>query len=326
MSPLFRIMIGLAAAALAAAPGQATQFVINGGFETTALPARNTDLGGSTTLYDGKSSIQMSSNSGTQYVAGWNNCAMGSGDIKVGSNAMAAACGYSAQGTGTGTAAGYSMLMINATTTNTIYTNDNNTIALWGQPSSTNSDGTARTTTDTSATGAFKALSLSGNGGNFLAADGAYGQAYIYQVLNNLTINNYYDLTFYYAGAQQYTFTGATTEQWIVNFTNTSNSGVVLDNQRYYTPVLNDASHSFTGWKTASTTFKATDTSMVLSFLAAGTPDGKPPFSLLDGVSFTEHSPSATSVPEPASWALMIVGFGFVGRSMRGRRLRPAAA
>ena len=33
----------------------------------------------------------------------------------------------------------------------------------------------------------------------------------------------------------------------------------------------------------------------------------------------------AGAVPEPANWALMIVGFGAVGAAMRGARRKPAA-
>jgi hypothetical protein len=35
---------------------------------------------------------------------------------------------------------------------------------------------------------------------------------------------------------------------------------------------------------------------------------------------------SFISVPEPASWALMISGFGLAGAHLRGRRRRTAAA
>ncbi|UAJ11857.1 PEPxxWA-CTERM sorting domain-containing protein [Polymorphobacter megasporae] len=67
-----------------------------------------------------------------------------------------------------------------------------------------------------------------------------------------------------------------------------------------------------------SFTFTATGTTEVLSFLALGTPEGKPPFSLLDGVSGT--------VPEPATWAMMIGGLGLVGGAMRAGRRGTVAA
>jgi hypothetical protein len=56
----------------------------------------------------------------------------------------------------------------------------------------------------------------------------------------------------------------------------------------------------------------------VLTFLAVGTPGGAPPISFLDGVSLT-------AVPEPASWALMLAGFGLVGLAARRRTTTLAA-
>ncbi len=44
---------------------------------------------------------------------------------------------------------------------------------------------------------------------------------------------------------------------------------------------------------------------------ALGTPNGLPPFSLLDGV-------TATAVPEAGTWAMFIAGFGLVWLSVAG--------
>jgi len=38
------------------------------------------------------------------------------------------------------------------------------------------------------------------------------------------------------------------------------------------------------------------------------------------GIDFTVQVPSISAVPEPATWALMILGFGLVGAAMRRRR------
>ena len=73
--------------------------------------------------------------------------------------------------------------------------------------------------------------------------------------------------------------------------------------------------HGFSGWTTSTFDFIATGSSETLSFLSTGTGGAaEPPFSLLDGVSMT-------SVPEPSTWAMMLVGFGLLGyASFRRRR------
>ncbi len=121
-------------------------------------------------------------------------------------------------------------------------------------------------------------------GGNFVGADGAFQVGAITQTLNGLSVGADYAVSFYYAGAQQYGFTGPTTEAWAVS----------LGDQTFETPVLQNVSHGFTGWMAETFVFNATSTSEVLSFLAIGTPAGEPPFSLLDGV-------SAFQVPEPGT-------------------------
>jgi hypothetical protein len=76
---------------------------------------------------------------------------------------------------------------------------------------------------------------------------------------------------------------------------------------------------SFSGWLPVNLTFTANSTSELLSFLAVGTPSGNlPPFALLDGVSLT-------AVPEPSTWAMMLLGFGGLGYAAYRRR-RTAAA
>lgn len=139
-------------------------------------------------------------------------------------------------------------------------------------------------------------LGQSPTGGNFVGADGAFQVGAITQTLNNLTVGSNYAVSFYWAGAQQYTYTGATTEQWQVS----------LGSKTQSTAVVSDANHGFTGWMQQTFIFQATSASEVLSFLAVGTPNGEPPFSLLDGVSMTD-------VPEPASLALLATAAGLVG-------------
>src|SRR5271167_57636 len=71
------------------------------------------------------------------------------------------------------------------------------------------------------------------DGGNYIAADGAYQVAPISQTITGLTVNAQYAVSFYYAGAQQYGFDGVTTEKWNVS----------LGNQTISTNTLTDPSH-----------------------------------------------------------------------------------
>ncbi len=148
-------------------------------------------------------------------------------------------------------------------------------------------------------------------GGNYLALDGAYAVGAVSQMIHGLEPGHQATVSFYYAGAQQYGYTGATTEQFEVS----------LGAETQFTPVLDDASHGFTGWTKETLSFVPTSTSEVLSFLAIGTPNGVPPFSLLDGV-------SVASAPEPATLGLMLVSFAGFGawyrRSKRNAENRAA--
>ncbi|MGH6911978.1 MAG: PEPxxWA-CTERM sorting domain-containing protein, partial [Phenylobacterium sp.] len=65
--------------------------------------------------------------------------------------------------------------------------------------------------------------------------------------------------------------------------------------------------------------FTATSNSQLLTFLSVGTPSGLPPIALLDGVSLT-------MVPEPSTWAMMLLGFGGIGAMIRRRRQTLATA
>lgn len=148
-----------------------------------------------------------------------------------------------------------------------------------------------------------QAIPASPDGGNFIGMDGVYEPGALSQLITGLVVGQDYSLTFFYAGAQQYGFNGATTEGFTVTF----------GNQTYNTPMLSDASHSFTGWQQQNVTFTATSASQTLSFLAKGTPNGEPPFSLLDGVTLT-----SAATPEPSSLALLGTGaLGVIGAMRR---------
>ncbi|MYM88499.1 PEP-CTERM sorting domain-containing protein [Rugamonas sp. FT82W] len=155
--------------------------------------------------------------------------------------------------------------------------------------------------------GSANGLGASPAGGNFLAADGAFEMAPITQTVNGLVAGQKYSLSFYWAGAQQYGFNGATTEQWKVS----------LGNETQSTAVKSNANHGFTGWQKETFTFTANGASEVLSFLAVGTPAGVPPFSLLDGVSMV-------AVPEPQTWGMLGLGLGLVAFAARRRKAKAA--
>jgi hypothetical protein len=152
--------------------------------------------------------------------------------------------------------------------------------------------------------GGANALAASSNGGNYIGADGAYLVGAISQTINGLVVGQKYSVSFEWAAAQQYGYTGPTTEQWLVS----------LGSSTQATAVYSDANHASSSWMNETMTFTATSTSEVLSFLAKGTPNGEPPFSLLDGVSMV------AAVPEPETWGMLIGGLGLIGLMARRRK------
>lgn len=145
-------------------------------------------------------------------------------------------------------------------------------------------------------------------GGDYIAMDGAYEEGSISQVLSGLTIGDTIAVSFWYAGAQQSGYNGATTE----------GLNVSLGNQTLQSVTLNNVNHGFTGWQYQTLNFTATGTSETLKFLATGTPGGEPPFTLLDGVTATDTAVT----PEPSSIALLGTGLLTVGGLVRKRFLQ----
>ena len=219
-----------------------------------------------------------------------------------GSNGVASQLGTSTSGTGYSVLNGwtlgsgtYGFLMApgSADTTGSYSPQYSNTFKIWGSK-----DGGLNTI-----------AASSPDGGNFLALDGGsdYRGAGISQTLTGLTVGKQYAVSFDWAGAQQYGYTGDTYEGFQVNFGSQA---------AQYTSAAHNASMGYTDWAKTSMVFTADATSDTLTFLALGTPGGEPPIVMLDGVSFN-------AVPEPASLAL--VGCGLAGVTAFGRIRRGKA-
>ena len=149
---------------------------------------------------------------------------------------------------------------------------------------STNSPGLAGTS----------ALPLSSpNGGNYLALDGSFEVGPVSQQLNGLTIGNQYDRSFYWAAAQQKGYDAANGLTELLK--------VSLGGQSISTAQIAYAQYTFQDWRKVTMTFTADAVNPVLSFLSVGTPDGLPPFAVLDGVSLE-------AVPEPSAALLGALG------------------
>ncbi len=145
-------------------------------------------------------------------------------------------------------------------------------------------------------------------GGNFIALDGVYEVHPVSQTITGLTIGKTYVLTFYYAGAQQESFSGSTSETLTVNFNGTfvsgsgATSGSFTGGTTYTTPTISLPNHAFSGWYQGGMLFAASSTSATLNFLAGGTPTGEPPFTLLGGVDLEQ-------APDFSNW-MVFAGFG----------------
>jgi hypothetical protein len=177
---------------------------------------------------------------------------------------------------------GYNIVFNNATTSLA-------SVALW----------------DASNGGANSWNGMAPGGVNFVAMDGDYDTSPINQTITGLTPGKSYTLSFEYAFSQQKGYTGATLQNISASF---GGSTIFTSSPNYALP-----SSGFSGWSTETLNVTATNTSEVLSFLAYGNMPF-PPFALLTAVSLTG------AVPEPASWAMMIVGLGAIGVAARRRR------
>jgi hypothetical protein len=151
---------------------------------------------------------------------------------------------------------------------------------------------------------------LAAGAGNFLAMDGDFGTSAVSQVITGLTPGKSYLLTFNYAFGQQQGFNGDTIQHLTVGFDPGFSST---------SPDFNLDSHSFSGWGSFGGYLTASAATETLSFLAYGNLP-VPPFALVSNVSLTG------GVPEPATWAMMLMGVGAMGAVARVRRRGVAAA
>ncbi len=194
------------------------------------------------------------------------------------------------------TTAGYNFLFLpGAGTVGGAKTGYNNQLTFWG--SAAQNGGVS----------AFDFPATSPDGGNFIALDSAFSPYTlpIYQTVGGLTIGQKYQLFFYWAAAQQTGYTGATTDALQVTFGSETKS----------TSTYSLANHDFSGWMTQTMTFTAAAASQTLSFLGQGTPQGLPPFALLDGISMT-------AVPEISSSVMAVLGMSAFCFSRRRRSAR----
>ena len=209
------------------------------------------------------------------------------GDFELTTGAASGELGYNTNVTGW-TTSGYNFLFTPGQADSTGTTGQYGNLKLWGP-----GDGSINGLPATSPTG-----------GNYVAADGAFQVSPLSQTVDGLLPGERYAVGFWWGGAQQYTFNGATTEKWTVT----------LGSESYSTSVIADANHGFTGWQYQTFTFLATASTETLSFLATGTPNGTPPFSLLDGVTLTE-------TPEPGTWVAVLAGIVILRWKYKARRV-----
>jgi hypothetical protein len=157
----------------------------------------------------------------------------------------------------------------------------------------------------------------------YIVADGdpTYART-ISQSISGLEVGSQYAVSFYQAAGQQDSFTGGTTERWDVSFGGTTQSSTVMSPVQPYGPgedtfkkkqqITGGTATAVSSWQQETMIFTADASTSTLSFLAKGTPSGKPPFSLLTGV-------GVNKIPEPADYVGTLVGFGFVGLAIKSR-------
>jgi hypothetical protein len=184
--------------------------------------------------------------------------------------------------------------------------------------------------------------------GNYVEADGnptfesSFGRE-----IHGLTAGQTYTLSFYQGASQQTGFDGATTNQWIVTLADSlltvggvcgagPNDPVYGATVAYCSsdplasiaasPLMLVPNHGTVGWQFVSVQLTAHAETEMLSFLAwgdNGSTANLPPMAFLAAV---DAPPGLGAAPEPAAWALMLVGFMGLGSSLRRTRAKRALA
>jgi hypothetical protein len=146
----------------------------------------------------------------------------------------------------------------------------------------------------------------------YLAIDGDidFRNSGVYQTISGLVTGKTYTLSFWYAGAQEYSFSDATTQYF----------QVTLGDETWDSPVQDVAAQGFSPWTEFTTKFTYDGSGDVLTFLAIGAPSGEPPWPLLADVSLS------SGVPEPSTWAMIVAGFAGLGLVARTRSRKAVAA
>lgn len=213
------------------------------------------------------------------------------GDFEILSNGTGQ-LGYNTDATGW-TTNGYNFVFASGTADTTGSNGSFGGLQLWG-PNNGSANGLPAT---------------SPTGGNYVGADGAFEVGSIDQTIHGLTAGHQYEVSFDWGAAQQRGFDGATTDMWTVS----------LGNESHNTAIDSIDSHGFSGWQHQSFVYTADSDTEVLKFLATGTPDGVPPFALLDGVSLK-------AVPEASTTVSLFIGFVVLGAFLRRARAKKATA
>jgi hypothetical protein len=159
------------------------------------------------------------------------------------------------------------------------------------------------------------------NGGEFVAMDGAADTAALTQQLSGLTPNSPATVSFYIAATQQVRYTGFTTEAITVDLGGASQTYHITGPGSSYNGGSSLPTQGFTGWQQVTMTFTPTVSNPTLSFLASGTPNGQPPFTLLDGVSVTQNTTSVPFEFSPEQGFLLGVPLFLGLRKLKKRKL-----